>query len=66
MVKLIISNNNNKNSEIGARKTKATYKNNEISEKVTWFDILRITSFSWVTHCQLGVLFYLFLFLFFS
>ena len=36
MVKLIILNNNNKNSEIGARKTKATYKNNEISEKVTW------------------------------
>ena len=35
MVKLIILNNNNKNSEIGARKTKATYKNNEISEKVT-------------------------------
>ena len=34
MVKIIILNNN-KNSEICARKTKTTYKNNEISEKVT-------------------------------
>ena len=64
MVKIIILNNN-KNSEICARKTKTTYKNNEISEKVTWFDILRITSFSWVTHFQLGALFLSFSFSFF-
>ena len=39
MEKIIILNKKRKNSEMGARETKATYKNNKISENVTWFGL---------------------------
>ena len=71
MVKIMIEKKKENNCEIGVRrggKTKATYKNSEIGEKVTWFDIWEnyfLLSFflseSLSSFIQVGVLFLFFL-----
>ena len=60
MVKIMIEKKKENNCEIGVRrggKTKATYKNSEIGEKVTWFDIWEnyfLLSFSCQSHFQVS------------